>query len=63
MKKDKIIQIAYGDNSSFPTLLTESGKVYKRIPIRSLGKETVNYGFGDQKVDKLEYEYREIETI
>ena len=63
MKKEKIIQIAYEDNSLHPTLLTESGKVYRWAPVRSLGKQTVNYGFGDEEIDKIEYAYREIETI
>ena len=65
MKKDKIIQITYGKDETYPTLLTESGKVFKYLMSdKYLGKTSCIDVFGKpQEYDIFEYKYLEIKTI
>lgn len=62
--KDKIIQIVYGKDEILPTLLTQSGKVYKWLPSdKYLGKRCIKINGNKDNVDIFEYKYIEIKTL
>jgi len=65
MKKDKVIQIAYAKDETYPTLLTESGKVYKYLKSdKYLGKAQHLNVIGRLEEHYIfEYKYLEVKTI